>query len=74
MENTLLRECNNSSIALAIYNFAFTGLTLMKVINYIDNDKIVSLYMAAGPLSGFYIVISLLLAINLHPMNVQCSS
>ena len=43
MENTLLRECNNSSIALASYNFAFTGLTLMKVINYIDNDKIVSL-------------------------------
>ena len=26
MENTLLRECNNSSIALASYNFAFTGL------------------------------------------------
>ena len=26
MENTLLRECNNSSIALASYNLAFTGL------------------------------------------------
>ena len=26
MENTLLRECNNCSIALASYNFAFTGL------------------------------------------------
>ena len=26
MENTLLRECNNSSIALASYNPDFTGL------------------------------------------------
>ena len=40
MENTLLHECNNSSIALASYNFAFTGLTLMTVINYIENNKI----------------------------------
>ena len=28
MENTLLRDCNNSSIALASYNFAFTGLNI----------------------------------------------
>ena len=26
MENTLIRERNNSIIALASYNFAFTGL------------------------------------------------
>ena len=32
MENTLLRECNNSSIVLASYNlnFAFTGLNFDK--------------------------------------------
>ena len=32
-------ECNNSSIALASFNFVVTSLTLMRVINYIDNDK-----------------------------------
>ena len=37
MENTLLHECNNSSIALASYNFAFTGL------NYDESHKLLTL-------------------------------